>query len=85
MNTKKMITMGEWQNALCEANSLRGDTVPEGWMTSIQLVKMLGVTRSRASEKANILVEAGKAERRAFCVPTGVTGRVRSVIHWRLK
>lgn len=71
--------------AWCEALAPRHeyDVVPEGWLTAIQLGKLLGKDRSTIASLLQTALREGRAEVQKFRVPSGQRG-IYPTPHYRL-
>ena len=71
--------------AWCEALAPRHevDEVPPGWLTAIELGKMLGKDRSTITALMQTALREGRAEVRKFRVPSGQRG-IYPTPHYRL-
>ena len=68
----------------CEVLSTRAtETVPEGWLTCIQLAEKLGKSRITVGILLGKAVREGRAEVKKFVITTGSV--TRPVPHYRLK
>lgn len=77
------ISFNEWQKAVAEAESSRGETPPKGFISMKQFAKLIGKGECRASVLMRHLVENNKAEVRSYMIakPSGL----RKVQYYRLK
>lgn len=70
-----------WCEALAPRHQL--DVVPEGWMTALQLGKLLGKDRSTITGLLQAAIKEGRAEVRKFRVQSGQRG-IYPTPHYRL-
>lgn len=83
--TVKVITPDPQLAAWCEALAPRHeyDVVPEGWLTAIELGKLLGKDRSTVTSLLQKALRDGRAEVKKFRVPSGQRG-VYPTPHYKL-
>ena len=73
--------LARWCEALTTTSA--PDIVPDGWLTSRQIGKLLGKSESRTAELLVNALNEGRCERKMFRIPAA--GTVRPVPHYRLK
>lgn len=73
--------LAAWCEALAPRHEL--DVVPEGWLTAIQLGKLLGKDRSTVTTLLQAALREGRAEVRKFRVSSGQRG-IYPTPHYRL-
>lgn len=81
----KVVTPDPQLAAWCEALAPRvePDTVPPGWMTAIELGKLLGKDRSTVTGLLQTAIREGRAEVKKFRVLSGQRG-IYPTPHYRL-
>lgn len=79
--TAEQLVASAWSAAL--APKVEPDTVPPGWLTAIELGKLLGKDRSTITALMQTALRAGRAEVKKFRVPSGQRG-IYPVPHYRL-
>lgn len=73
--------LAAWCEALAPRHEL--DVVPEGWLTAIQLGKLLGKDRSTVTTLLQAALREGRAEVKKFRIPAGQRG-IYPTPHYRL-
>lgn len=73
--------LAEWCEALAPRHKL--DVVPEGWMTAIELGKLLGKDRSTITGLLQSAIKEGRAEVKKFRIAAGQRG-IYPTPHYRL-
>lgn len=79
--TAEQLVASAWSAAL--APKVEPDSVPPGWLTAIELGKLLGKDRSTVTALLSAACRAGRAEVKKFRVPSGQRG-IYPVPHYRL-
>ena len=73
--------LAAWCKALAPRHEL--DVVPEGWLTAIQLGKLLGKDRRTVTTLLQAALREGRAEVKKFRIPAGQRG-IYPTPHYRL-
>ncbi len=79
--TAEQLVSSAWAAALAPKHE--PDAVPEGWLTAVELGKMLGKDRSTITALMQKALREGRAEVRKFRVPCGQRG-IYPTPHYRL-
>lgn len=79
--TAEDLVKSAWCAAL--APKIEPDTVPPGWMTAIELGKLLGKDRSTVTGLLQTAIREGRAEVKKFRVQSGQRG-IYPTPHYRL-
>jgi len=79
--TAEQLVASAWSAAL--APKIEPDTVPPGWMTAIELGKLLGKDRSTVTGLLQTAIREGRAEVKKFRVLSGQRG-IYPTPHYRL-
>lgn len=81
----KRSVKGEWAEALQKVLIKDVDEIPNGWLTSFEACKKLGVSVSQGTKWLAIMRKSGVIEMKKFKIRTsGRTGVVRLTEHYRL-
>jgi len=79
--TAEQLVASAWSAALAPKHE--PDEVPTGWLTAIELGKLLGKDRSTVTGLLQTAIKEGRAEVRKFRVPSGQRG-IYPTPHYRL-
>lgn len=84
MSFKRSVS-GEWADALQRVLIKDVDDIPNGWLTSHQACKQLGVSVSQGTKWLAMMRKAGVIQMKKFKIKTsGRTGVIRLTEHYRL-